>query len=156
DFPRLRQRIRLVPVGPRSPCGTGGCMSVSKTAVFGADQGRVITRAPFPNSRMAYVVGSQPSIRVPMPEILQSPTLSGGKTVSTNPPVTVYDTSGPYADPHVDIDVHRGLAPLRLPWILGRNDVEELDDVTSEYGRRRASDPALEPIRFVRTRKPLR
>src|SRR6266480_2786866 len=68
-------------------------------------------------SRKVYVTGSRPDIRVPMREIA----LSGG-----NPPVRLYDTSGPYTDPDADLDLKRGLPPLRLTWILGRSDVEEL------------------------------
>ncbi len=119
-----------------------------------------VTRTPFPNSRKIYVTGSDPSIRVPMREIAQVSTKAertGGITVDeVNPPVTVYDTSGPYTDPEAPIDVRAGLAPIRLEWIRARGDVEELDDVSSEYGRRRAQDPALGGIRFQRRRNPLR
>jgi len=85
---------------------------------------------PFPASRRIYVPGVQhPQIRVPMREIRQSPTTMAGGTrgegqVIPNPPVTVYDTSGPYTDPAVVIDVQRGLKPLRLEWIRARGDVE--------------------------------
>src|SRR5205814_2631915 len=85
-------------------------------------------------SRKVYVTGSRPDIRVPMREI----PLSGG-----NPPVRLYDTSGPYTDPDAQIDLKRGLRPLRLPWILGRGDVDELPGPTSSYRRRRDEDPAL-------------
>jgi phosphomethylpyrimidine synthase len=73
-------------------------------------------------SRKVYVTGSRPDIRVPMREIA----LSGG-----NPPVRLYDTSGPYTDPSADLDLKRGLPPLRLPWILGRADVQELSGPSS-------------------------
>jgi phosphomethylpyrimidine synthase len=122
--------------------------------VFAADQS-VITRDGFPSSRKIYVEGSEPTIRVPMREISQSPTKNGDVS-EPNPPITVYDTSGPFTDPDVAIDVRQGIAPLRQPWIEARGDVEALDDITSEYGRRRASDPALETVRFVRTRPVLR
>jgi phosphomethylpyrimidine synthase len=111
---------------------------------------------PFPASTRIYVEGTQPGVRVPMREIRLSPTRSHTGAVTENPPVTVYDTSGPYTDPAVEIDVRRGLAPLRREWILGRGDVEELPDVSSEYGRRRAADPRLAALRFHGTRKPLR
>src|SRR5688500_2286674 len=101
-----------------------------------------ITRDAFPASTKVYVEGSQPSIRVPMREIRLQPTrqavAGGSATEIANPPLRVYDTSGPYTDPDVAIDVRRGLPALRLEWILGREDVEELEDGTSEYGRRRA------------------
>src|SRR5436853_1005755 len=77
-----------------------------------------------------------------------------GLTVE-NPPVTVYDTSGPYTDPAAEIDLHRGLPPLRREWIMGRGDVEELSEVSSEYGRRRAADPKLAAVRFPHLRRPL-
>ncbi len=130
----------------------------SKLTVFKDEQSDAITREPFPNSRKVYVEGSDPSIRVPMREIAQTPTRARGEESGgvPNPAITVYDTSGPYTDPDVGIDVRKGLHPLRLNWILGRGDVEELDDVTSDFGRRRDRDPSLEPVRFVRTRKPLR
>ncbi len=122
---------------------------------FAGDEDKRITRTPFPNSRKIYVEGSRADLRVAMREICQSPTRSGN-TYETNPPVTVYDPSGPYSDPDVAIDVRKGLAPLRLNWILERGDVEALDRITSMYGRAREDDPELSPVRFVRTRKTLR
>src|SRR5260370_118985 len=68
-----------------------------------------------------------------------------------NPPLLVYDTSGPYTDPAAVIDVRRGLPPLRRDWILERGDVAELPTVSSEYGRRRAADPRLDWRRFAVT-----
>ena len=122
---------------------------------FEAGEEQRITREPFPNSRKVYVQGSAASIRVPMREIKLSPTKSSSGA-EENPPLMVYDTSGPYTDPDAGIDVHRGLAPIRLAWILARGDVQELDRITSAYGRQREDDPKLGPIRFERTRKPLR
>jgi phosphomethylpyrimidine synthase len=92
-----------------------------------------------------------------MREISLTPTrpANGGPPIP-NPPVTVYDTSGPYTDPAVAIDLRAGLPPLRLPWILERNDTEQLPDVSSDYGRRRAADPKLASLRFPHPRKPLR
>ncbi len=117
-----------------------------------------ITRTPFTGSRRVYVEGSDPSIQVPMREIVLSPTEAGRNNgvAGVNPPVTVYDTSGPYTDPDVEIDVRKGLKPLRQQWILDRGDVEELPGITSEYGLKRESDPELENLRFHRSRKPLR
>jgi phosphomethylpyrimidine synthase len=95
-----------------------------------------------------------------MREIRLSPTrqatAGGGASEIANPPLRVYDTSGPYTDPDVAIDVRAGLPPVRHDWIVGRGDVDELPESTSEYGRRRARDPKLEKFRFVRTRRPLR
>jgi len=123
------------------------------------DQNSRITRTPFPASTKFYVEGSDPSIRVPMRAIEQTATRVGtGDSVEheANPPIIVYDTSGPYTDPDVEIDVRRGLKPHRRSWIVGRGDVEELPDITSDYGKRRASDSSLDPIRFERLRAPLR
>ena len=110
---------------------------------------------PFPNSRKVYIEGSRPDIRVPMREISQSPTPDsfGGEA---NPPLFVYDTSGPYTDPAASIDVRRGLTTPRLPWILERGDTEELPGPTSDYGKARLSDPALAALRFELQRTPRR
>ncbi len=114
-----------------------------------------ITTGPFPNSTKVHVEGSLPGVRVPMREIRVSPTQTHAGLTVQNPPVTVYDTSGPYTDPAAEIDLYRGLPPLRRDWILGRGDVEELSDVSSEYGRRRAADPKLVTVRFPHLRRPL-
>ncbi len=112
---------------------------------------------PFPASRKLYITGTLPGVRVPMREISLTPTqaANGGPPIP-NPSITVYDPSGPYTDPAATINIRAGLDPQRLDWILGRSDVEELPDLTSEYGRRRAVDPKLATLRFGRTRKPLR
>ncbi|MDH5669891.1 MAG: phosphomethylpyrimidine synthase ThiC, partial [Nitrospira sp.] len=116
-----------------------------------------LSTAPFPASRKVYVTGANADVRVPMREISLAPTKSanGGPSVP-NEPVTVYDTSGPYTDPAVTIDVRQGLAPLRRPWIMSRQDVDELQAVTSTYGRMRATDPKLAELRFKHIRSPLR
>jgi phosphomethylpyrimidine synthase len=116
-----------------------------------------LSTTPFPASRKVYVAGTNNDVRVPMREIALTPTKSanGGPSVP-NEPVTVYDTSGPYTDPAVTIDVRQGLAPLRRSWVLNRRDVEELPDVTSMYGRMRAADPKLAGLRFQHIRNPLR
>jgi phosphomethylpyrimidine synthase len=117
----------------------------------------MLTTTPFPASRKVYIDGTLPGVRVPMREISLTPThQANGGAPTPNQPVTVYDTSGPYTDPAVTVDAKQGLAPLRLQWILGRNDVEQLADVSSEYGRMRATDPKLAPLRFQHIRKPLR
>ncbi|MBL1432476.1 MAG: phosphomethylpyrimidine synthase ThiC, partial [Gammaproteobacteria bacterium] len=105
----------------------------------------------FPNSRKIYVEGSRPDIQVPMREITLSDTpLTIG--VEHNPVVVVYDTSGPYTDPNVKIDVRNGLAPMRTPWIKERGDTEVLEQISSEYGRRQAENPELASIRFTAQR----
>ncbi len=110
---------------------------------------------PLPNSRKVYVQGSRPDIRVPMREISQSDT-PASFGAEKNPPIFVYDTSGPYTDPSVKIDIRSGLAPLRASWIEERGDTEELSGPTSEYGRARLADPRLADLRFNLKRKPRR
>jgi phosphomethylpyrimidine synthase len=114
-----------------------------------------LSTEPFPASRKVYVEGIRPGVRVPMREIRVAPTHTHAGLTVENPPVTVYDTSGPYTDPDVEIDLRRGLVPLRREWILGRGDVEELPAVSSELARLRAADPKLAGIRFPAPRKPL-
>jgi len=108
-----------------------------------------------PNSRKVYVEGSRPDIRVPMREISQSDT-PAGMGAEKNPPIYVYDTSGPYTDPAATIDIRSGLAPLREKWIVERNDTELLPNLTSAYGRTRAADPKLAELRFNLQRHPRR
>lgn len=110
---------------------------------------------PFAKSCKIYVQGSRPDIQVPFREISLSDTPSsfGG---DTNPPVVVYDTSGPYTDPNVEIDIRNGLPALRAQWIAERNDTEQLDGPTSTFGQQRLTDPALAEMRFNLHRKPLR
>ncbi|HEY6529063.1 MAG TPA: phosphomethylpyrimidine synthase ThiC [Cellvibrionaceae bacterium] len=102
---------------------------------------------PFPRSQKIYVTGSRPDIRVPMREIslFDTPTDMGGEK---NPPVRVYDTSGPYSDPTVNIDLRRGLPDIRGKWILDRGDTEELAGSNSSFTRQRLDDAALEQLRF--------
>jgi phosphomethylpyrimidine synthase len=110
---------------------------------------------PLPNSRKMYVQGSRPDIRVPMREISQSDT-PASFGAEKNPPVFVYDTSGPYTDPAAKIDIRSGLPALRAAWIAERNDTEELAGPTSAYGIERLNDPKLAELRFNLHRKPRR
>ena len=119
--------------------------------------GSALTTTPFPASRKVYVQGTQAGVRVPMREISLTATKSmNGGTPIANEPITIYDTSGPYTDPDVKIDARAGLAPYRRNWVIGRNDVVELADISSHYGRLRAADPKLDELRFQHIRKPLR
>jgi len=113
-----------------------------------------LTTTPFAASRKVHIDGTLPGVRVPMREISLSPTHStNGNGGMPNQPITVYDTSGPYTDPNVTIDVRAGLQPLRRAWIEARQDTEELPQVTSQYGRQRATDPKLADLRFTHIRK---
>lgn len=106
-----------------------------------------------PRSRKVYETGSRPDIRVPFREISQddTPTSFGGET---NPPLTVYDTSGPYSDPETQIDIRQGLAPLRSTWIEERQDTELLSGPSSNYGQERLAKPELQALRFALNRQP--
>jgi len=110
---------------------------------------------PLPRSRKTYVKGSRPDLRVPMREISQSDT-PASFGAEANPPVFVYDTSGPYTDPLARIDIRKGLAPVREKWIEERGDTELLDGPTSRYGRERLADPKLAELRFDLKRLPRR
>ncbi|MES2130111.1 MAG: phosphomethylpyrimidine synthase ThiC [Pseudomonadota bacterium] len=111
--------------------------------------------APLPNSHKVYVAGSRPDLRVPMRAVSQAdtPASFGGEP---NPPVHIYDTSGPYTDPDAQIDIRRGLATPRLPWILERGDTEELSGPSSAYGQARLADAQLDELRFELVRRPRR
>ncbi|HET9579496.1 MAG TPA: phosphomethylpyrimidine synthase ThiC [Usitatibacter sp.] len=110
---------------------------------------------PLPRSRKVYFTGSRPDIRVPMREVSQSDTPAAFGS-ERNPPVWVYDTSGPYTDPSAKIDIRSGLAPLRAQWIEERGDTELLDGPTSRFGRERLADPKLAELRFELKRTPRR
>ncbi len=89
-----------------------------------------------------------------MREIQLSPTKLSNGTLEHNPPVTVYDTSGPYTDENSEINIEKGLPRIREQWILNRNDVEILDGITSDYGKARLSDAKLDELRFSYNHKP--
>ena len=114
-----------------------------------------ITRTPFPKSHKVYVPGTlHADVRVPMREIALTPTRRRDGSLEHNPPVTVYDTSGPYTDPAVDIDVRRGLPRPCEPWIEARGDTVLLDGPSSAHGRARLDDPALASLRMARQARP--
>ena len=123
---------------------------IKKTAELSEE----VTR-PFPNSTKVFVQGSRPDIRVPMREIAQAATpASFGE--EENPPITVYDTSGPFTDPEKQIDLLKGMPDVRIPWIEDRADTELLAGPTSEYGTERQNDPKLAHLRFEHIRAPRR
>ncbi len=124
---------------------------------FSAEAAHVDAAAvkPLPNSRKVYVQGSRPDLLVPMREISQAET-PASMGAEINPPIYVYDCSGPYTDPAVKIDIRSGLAALREGWIAERGDTETLDRLTSDYGRQRLNDPELAEMRFGLKRAPRR
>ncbi len=109
----------------------------------------------YPASEKIYVEGSRPDIRVPMRKITLSDT-PAHFGAEKNPPLFVYDTSGVYTDPAVEVNLHRGLGPVRGQWIAERNDTEQLDGPTSAFGRERLTDPATADLRFEHISKPRR
>jgi phosphomethylpyrimidine synthase len=119
-----------------------------------------VERQPLTGSRKIYVPGKlHPEIRVAMREIALADTerkFDFGFPSEQNAPVTVYDTSGPYTDPNIEIDLKKGLPRLRQQWILDRGDVEQLSGTTSEYGQQRAADAGLDHLRFEHIAAPLR
>ncbi|NTX02119.1 phosphomethylpyrimidine synthase ThiC [Myxococcus sp. CA040A] len=117
-----------------------------------------ISQGPLPASRKVFVSGElHPDLRVPVREISQTPTRHGpgaDARVTSNPPVLVYDSSGPYTDPEARIDLRQGLPATREAWVLRRDDTEELAGITSDYGKEREADPRLAGLRFGHRRKP--
>ena len=110
---------------------------------------------PFSGSRKIYVEGSRADLRVGMREIQQDET-AASFGAENNPPITVYDTSGPYTDPEAKIDLLKGLPDLRSAWIEERSDSEWLDGPSSEFGKERAENARLAQLRFEHIRRPRR
>ncbi|QYZ65682.1 MAG: thiamine biosynthesis protein ThiC [Gammaproteobacteria bacterium (ex Lamellibrachia satsuma)] len=123
---------------------------IKKTASLSEE----VTR-PFLKSKKIYVEGSRPDIRVPMREIEQDPT-AASFGAEENPPITVYDTSGPFTDPEQKIDLMKGMPDLRSGWIDERDDTEQLEGPSSDYGRIRQGDAELANLRFEHIRAPRR
>ncbi|HHO58988.1 MAG TPA: phosphomethylpyrimidine synthase ThiC, partial [Thiotrichales bacterium] len=123
---------------------------IQRTADLSAESTR-----PLDGSEKIYVQGSRDDIRVPMREIrLEDTAASFG--AEENPPIPVYDTSGPYTDPNVKIDLLKGLDDVRSNWIDERDDTEWLSGPSSEYGQQRQGDPSLANLRFEHIRTPRR
>ncbi len=110
---------------------------------------------PIAGSRKVYVASDRADVAVPMREIIQAdtPLVFGAEK---NPPLSVYDTSGPYTDPHYSVDLAAGLPALRSRWIDERGDSERLSALSSEFGRKRADDAKLHGVRFPRAHTPMR
>lgn len=116
---------------------------------------KTITQTSLPNSKKVYIDGQLFPIKVAMREIALSPTKLSSGGIEVNPPVTVYDTSGPYTDNQAVIDVRKGLPRIREQWILDRGDIEVLEGITSEYGKQRLADDKLDDTRFEYSHKPM-
>ena len=113
----------------------------------------------YPGSEKVYVPGKLYDIQVGMRKVNLTDTVKivdGKRIPRHNDPVYVYDTSGAYTDPKIEIDLEKGLPRLRESWIIERNDVERLSEITSQYGRSRMADKSLDPIRFKHVQLPYR
>lgn len=125
-------------------------MKKDKTPV---SQDDLIVRTSLTGSRKIYVPGKLHNIQVAMREITVGDTVNhsfGKEETVANAPVTVYDTSGPYTDPAVSIDLRKGLPRLRESWIINRNDVEKQDAFSSAYSNQRLNDEKLKPLQLDR------
>ena len=112
----------------------------------------------YPGSEKIYISGSMYPIKVGMRKINLTPTVTfdkdNNKILTENSPIYVYDTSGVFTDKDVKVDINKGVPRVREQWILDRGDVEQLDNITSEYGRQRLNDKSLDAIRFPHQIKP--
>ena len=118
-----------------------------------------IIKDSYPSSEKVYINGELHPIRVGMRKINLTDTvriIDGKRIVTHNAPVYVYDTSGAFTDPDVEVNIEKGLQRIREQWILQRGDVEQIPDITSEYGQARRNDRTLDSIRFKNTHKPYR
>ncbi len=130
-------------------------MAKTRLAVDDAALAR-ITRTPFPQSSKVYIGGVQhPQLRVPMREVTLADTTHADGRITHNPSLTIYDTSGPYSDPTVNIDLKAGLAPVRT-WLKDQPELEQLTALSSDFGRERLTDPRLTKLRFHTSTQPLR
>lgn len=114
----------------------------------------------FAKPEKVYLQGEMfPFIRVGMRKVNLTPTVNivnGEKVTTPNDPILVYDTSGPFTDPNITVDLKKGIERIREPWILERGDVEKLPSVTSEYGKMRRDDKSLDHLRFEHIALPYR
>ena len=116
-------------------------------------------RDAYPASEKVYVDGKLHDIKVGMRKIKLTDTVKivdGKRVVTHNDDVYVYDTSGPYTDPDIEINLEKGLPRLREKWITARGDVEQLPQITSQYGRMRLADHSLDSLRFEHMKPPYR
>ena len=116
-----------------------------------------ITQDPIPGSKKIYVPGKLYNVKVAMREIGLSKTKNINGELEDNKPLVVYDTSGPFTDPQIQVDIKKGLPKLRSEWIESRDDIEQLNAPSSEYGKQRLQDKSLDSLRFEHVNKnPLR
>jgi phosphomethylpyrimidine synthase len=115
-------------------------------------------RIEFPASEKVYMTGTHyPDLHVGMRKVEQMPTVTvkdGKKELVQNQDVYIYDTSGAYSDPDVCIDLERGLPRIRERFVRCNDDIVQLEEITSEYGRMRLKDSSLDTLRFKNTVPP--
>ncbi|MCC8174135.1 MAG: phosphomethylpyrimidine synthase ThiC [Odoribacter sp.] len=107
-----------------------------------------ISKGALPGSEKIYVKGELFDIEVPMRKINLSPTIEDDNTLTDNGSIIVYDTSGPYTDPNYEVNLQKGLPPIREKWIEERGDTIKLNTLSSEYGNQRLADKSLDELRF--------
>ena len=117
------------------------------------DEANKDSRQLYPNSKKVYIQGSRPDIRVPMREISLSATETSNG-FEENHPILVYDTSGPYTDPDVELDLQKGLPDVRSAWIKERDDTAPLTGLSSKYGNERRDDESIDHLRFEHLKQP--
>ena len=114
----------------------------------------------YAHAEKTYMSGKMfPYIKVGMQKVNLAPTVTvedGKKVMTPNAPVYIYDTSGPFSDPSIEIDLKKGLPRMREEWIVSRGDVEQLPSITSEYGKMRRDDKSLDHLRFEHIALPYR
>jgi len=110
-------------------------------------------RQPYPNSKKVYIEGSRPDIRVPMREVSLSPTETSNG-FEENHSILVYDTSGPFTDPDVELDLKKGLPHVRTVWVEERDDTAFLTGLSSKYGNERRDDESINHLRFEHLKTP--
>ncbi|RMH65126.1 MAG: phosphomethylpyrimidine synthase ThiC [Bacteroidetes bacterium] len=138
-------------IPPSTPAGGDGAPAVyDETYRLAAEMTR-----PLPGSSRVYVTGSRPDLRVPMRKVEQAAT-AASFGAETNPPIYLYDTSGPYTDPAIEVDVREGIARIREAWIEERGDTERLPGPSSAYGQARLNDPETAHLRFRQPPPPRR
>ncbi len=152
-----KKKEKIVPILRDQSEAPNNTMSKETAKIFSSTEAKadLLALHPFPRSRKVYVEGSRSDLRVPMREISLSPTIIDKQT-RINPPFHVYDTSGPYTDPNVHIDIRAGLPKLREDWIKGRKDNESLTEFSSHYGRERLKNTDLDSARFPKPPVPRR
>ncbi len=122
-------------------------------------QTKKIIKDSYPGSEKIYLPGKIHDIRVGMRKVNLTDTVKivEGKRIATpNGHVYIYDTSGAYTDPNIEVDLKKGLPRLRETWIKQRADVEQLPEISSEYGKQRLNDPSLDSLRFEHIQLPYR